>query len=76
LVTGLDQSLWATVTPGGLIGTGEFGPSDLIDPRTWQYVAILPARAGGSGPAIDVNWSPDYKYASRGQAFGRGGYCG
>ncbi|HXH22048.1 MAG TPA: hypothetical protein VNN10_08460 [Dehalococcoidia bacterium] len=55
-VTGLDQSLWVTVTPGGLFGAGEFGPSDLIDPRTWQYVAVLPPRAGGSGPAIDVNW--------------------
>ena len=75
-VTELDRSLWVTMTPGGLIGAGEFGPSDLIDPRTLQYVAVLPPRAGQTGPAIDVSWSPDYKWASRGQAFGHGGYCG
>jgi hypothetical protein len=75
-VTELDQSLWVTMTPGGLIGAGEFGPSDLIDPRTLQYVAVLPPRAGQTGAAIDVSWSPDYKWASRGQAFGHGGLCG
>ena len=76
IVTELDQSLWVTMTPGGLIGAGEFGPAALIDPRSLQYVAVLPSKAGQTGPAVDVSWSPDFKYASRGQAFGHGGYCG
>jgi hypothetical protein len=75
-VTELDQSLWVTMTPGGLIGAGEFGPSDLIDPRTLQYVAVLPPQARQTGPAIDVTWSPDYKWASRGEPRGHGGLCG
>jgi hypothetical protein len=75
-ITELNAGLWVTMTPGGLIGVGEFGPAALIDPRTLQYVAVLPSRAGTNNPPIDVRWSLDFRYASIGQTLGHGGLCG
>jgi hypothetical protein len=75
-ITEIDASLWVTMTPGGLIGEGEFGPSALIDPQTLRYTVIIPPTAGQAGPALNVTWSPLFTYASRGQTGGHGGYCG
>lgn len=75
-ITEIDASLWVYMSPGGLIGAGEFGPSELIDPRTLQYTAVLPSRVGTMNPPIDVSWSIDYRYASVGQVLGHGGLCG
>ncbi len=71
----LDERLWVSLTSDGLIASGVFGAKTLIDPETFEYVFVLPAIVPGfegqsSGP--DVSWSPDYRYASRGFAGGRG----
>ena len=68
-ITELNASLWATFTPDGLIASGAFGASELIDAATLQYTAVIPK--GG-----DVSWSPDYRYASLGMWGGHGGLCG
>lgn len=39
-----------------------------IDPL--EYVAVLPFEY------LDVQWSPDYRYAAVGLQFGHGGFCG
>ena len=59
---------WVAFTPDGLIAVGAFGADALIDPKTLEYVAVLP----GGGDTI---WSADYRYASRGLTFGHGGLC-
>ena len=79
-LTELDASLrWFKLTPDGLIARGDFGAHELIDPETLEYVVVVPsvdpqAPVSGSGP--DVSWSPDYRYVSRGFAYGHGGLCG
>ncbi len=65
----LDQSVWVTVTPDGRLGYGEFGPHYLIDRGTLRYEVILPEGT------IDITWSPNFRYASRGLAYGHGGHC-
>jgi hypothetical protein len=67
-ITEIDASLWPAFTPGGLIVDGPFGGNALIDPKTLQYVATIPAVA-------DASWSPDYRYASLGIWGGHGGLC-
>ncbi|MEO6043770.1 MAG: LuxR C-terminal-related transcriptional regulator [Tepidiformaceae bacterium] len=61
------------LTPSGLIAAGPFGAKYLIDPGTLQYVSVIPSSA--SQGAGDVNWSPDYRYASHGPTGGHGGLC-
>jgi hypothetical protein len=78
-LTETNGSLWATFTPGGLIASGAFGATVLIDPATLEYKAVIPGQAPdaeGRGSAGDVSWSPDYRYASHGLAWGHGGLCG
>jgi hypothetical protein len=65
----LDRGAWITVTPDGRLGYGEFGPHVLLDRHTLEYEVVLPEGT------IDVNWSPDFRYASRGMLYGHGGYC-
>lgn len=69
-ITELDASLFVGFTPGGLLTADfGFGPDRLIDPRTLEYVAVVP----GGG---DIAWSNDYKYAAHGLTFaGHGGPC-
>ena len=64
----LDATLWGQFTPGGLIVAGAFGGQELIDPKTLDYRAVIPAQG-------DTSWSPDYRYASIGQFGGHGGLC-
>lgn len=75
-ITELQRGYWVTMTPGGLLGVGEFGPAALVDPTTLQYRVVIRVRSGQTGPAVDVFWSPLYTYASRGQTGGHGGLCG
>ena len=56
-------------TPDGHMIDGIFGGNALIDPATLTWDVVPP---GGS---TDVSWSPDYRYASRGEQPGHGGYC-
>jgi hypothetical protein len=67
----LGVGLWPEgFAPDGRLGIGwSFGALALIDLDEWAYDVVLPA---GS---VDVNWSPDYRYASRGAIFGHGGVC-
>ena len=65
-----DASFWiATITPDGRLVDGGFGGDALIDPRTLTWDIVLPPGT------TDVNWSPDYRYASRGEQIGHGGLC-
>lgn len=65
-----DASFWiATITPDGRLVEGGFGGTALIDPTTLTWDVTLPPGTG------DVNWSPDYRYASRGEPSGHGGVC-
>jgi hypothetical protein len=57
-------------TPDGRLRVGaNFGALALIDLDTWSYDVVLPE---GN---VDVHWSPDYRYASRGMTLGHGGVC-
>jgi hypothetical protein len=57
-------------TPDGRLRVGSsFGALALIDLDAWSYDVVL--REGN----VDVHWSPDYRYASRGMTFGHGGVC-
>ncbi len=64
----LDASLWATFTPDGLVADGGFGPRAFIDPKTWQYRAVIE----GAG---DTSHSRSYRYVTAGQYGGHGGLC-
>lgn len=57
-------------TPDGRMIDGIFGGLSLLDPVTLSWDVVLPG--GGS---TDVSWSADYRYASRGEQPGHGGYC-
>jgi len=59
---------YVRLTPDGRLGLGAFGARRLMDPVSFQTVARIPT---GS----DVNWSPDYRYASHGWTGGHGGLC-
>lgn len=69
-ITELDASLFVGFTPDGLLTADfGFGPERLIEPRTLEYVAVVP---GGD----DIAWSDDYKYAAHGLTFGgHDGHC-
>jgi hypothetical protein len=69
-ITELDRGFWLEFTADGLLGVDEFGPRALIDVTTLEYTFVLPDRA------IDVQWSPDYRYATLAFTGGHGGYCG
>jgi hypothetical protein len=57
-------------TPDGRLRVGSnFGALALIDLDSWSYDILLPE---GN---VDVHWSPDYRYASRGLTVGHGGVC-
>ena len=56
-------------TPDGRMVDGIFGGLSLFDPATFAWDVVLPT---GS---TDVNWSADYRFASRGEQPGHGGYC-
>ena len=78
-ITELDQALWVSLTPDGLIASGTFGAKALLDPETFAYVFVVPdliADFGGESSGPDVSWSRDYRYVSRGFAGGHGGLCG
>jgi hypothetical protein len=65
-----DATLWiAGLTPDGRMIDGGFGGEALIDPASLSWDVVLP---DGS---TDVSWSPDYRYASRGEQPGHGGQC-
>lgn len=65
-----DSALWiAGFTPDGRLIDGGFGGTALIDPTTLTWDTVLPPGTG------DVTWSPDYRYASRGEPSGHGGPC-
>lgn len=64
----LGQSLWLIgFTEDGRLATDAFGPRSLIDLESMTYDVVLP---GG-----EPEWSPDWRYASIGLAFGHGGLC-
>jgi hypothetical protein len=69
---GLDR--WMLLTPGGLLASGSFGATALIDPATGAFVSVMPSRPDGYNG--DVSWSADYRYASHGPYGGHGGICG
>ncbi len=56
-------------TPDGRMVDGIIGGLALLDPTLPAWDVVLPE---GSTP---VRWSPDYRYASRGEQLGHGGYC-
>jgi hypothetical protein len=65
-----DSELWvAGFTPGWRIIEGSFGVRALIDPATLTWDVVLP------DDSTDARWSPDYRYASRGEQYGHGGVC-
>jgi len=57
-------------TPDGRLVDGIFGGLALLDPATLTWDVVLP-----SSGSTDVSWSADYRYASRGEQPGHGGYC-
>ena len=71
----LNESLWVTLTPGGLIASGSFGAKELIEPETLERIVVVPQKDPQAPTATDVAWSPDYRYFSQGYAGGHGGLC-
>jgi hypothetical protein len=67
-ITELNVSAWLTLRAGKL-GLGEFGARSILDPKTFQFLTVLPQLG-------DVSWSGDLRYAAVGGAFGHGGICG
>lgn len=61
-------SAFVRLTPDGRLALGAFGARRLMHPTTFETVATIP---DGS----DVNWTPDYRYASHGWTGGHGGLC-
>ena len=68
-LTDIRPALWIYLAPGNRLGLGEFGPTALLDLDTLEYSTVLPEGA------VDVAWSPDYRYASTGSTGGHGGNC-
>lgn len=65
-----DTAFWiAGFTPDGRLIDGGFGGTALIDPTSLTWDTVLPPGTG------DVTWSPDYRYASRGEPSGHDGPC-
>ncbi len=69
-ITELDRGLWAEFTPEGHLAVGPFGAETILRIDPLEYVAVLPFEY------LDVQWSPDYRYAAVGLQFGHGGFCG
>jgi hypothetical protein len=67
----LGAALWPEgFTPDGRLRIGHgCGALSLVDLDACTYDVVLPE---GS---VDVHWSPDYRYASRGMVAGHGGVC-
>lgn len=74
ITTGFGTDRWMLLTPGGLLASGSFGATALIDPATAQFQTVIPGSTDGW--AGDVSWSSDYRYASHGPYGGHGGLCG
>ena len=65
----LDRALWVGLTPDGRLTDGSFGALSILDRQSLAYEVVLP------DGTVDISWSPDYRYASRGVQWGHGGVC-
>ena len=64
-----DTPVWSVLTPDDQLALGEFGARALFDLETSTYSAVLPSAQ------LEVNWSPDYRYASVGAELEHGSRC-
>jgi hypothetical protein len=70
-ISKLDVAFGPLFAANGMLGNGPVNLRRLIDLKTLQYYAILPS----DGRGTFVNWSPDFRFASTGNAGSTASTC-